>query len=461
MTDQKLRGGTNTSIAIVSGTPATGTISGSPVSLAGGSSSSVVGSLKFHPVAIGTTQISVTQPTGFTTPVSGGQLTATVRAPAITLSPTLVGYNLQVLGAGSLNVAAPAGGLQVTISSSDTNKVLLSTDPSLAGTQSISVLVPAGSAALPAFYVQGLAASGTATLTASGSGYSSGVANVLLNPSGFQITSPNNGGSFVTTTLSSPTALDVSAWQLNSSLQRVTAGQIRGGISVPVEVVSGNTTTGTIIGGEVTFHSGDFTQSGILFQPNPNCTVPCTSVLSVSHTVDYATPTDGQITATVNKPAVNLRVIEKTIGGNLQVTGSGSLDVPAPTDLQVTITSNNPNVLLSASPTAVGSTTLTLTVFQGGGVNSIGFPSYYIQALGDSGSATLTISASGFDSSNLDVNLAPSGFVIEGLNNIGGNFGILLMNGSVDLTVRAAVLNPVTGLPTPVYQPVRGGFWLK
>src|SRR6185295_8576272 len=102
----------------------------------------------------------------------------------------------------------------------------------------------------------------------------------------------------------------------------------------------------------------------------------------------------------------------------------------------------------SASPTAVGSTTLTLTVFQGGGVNSIGFPSYYIQALGDSGSATLTISASGFDSSNLDVNLAPSGFVIEGLNNIGGNFGILLMNGSVDLTVRAAVLNPVTGLPT-------------
>jgi hypothetical protein len=160
----------------------------------------------------------------------------------------------------------------------------------------------------------------------------------------------------------------------------------------------------------------------------------------------------------VNKPAVNLRVTQTTIGNNLQVMGSGALDVPAPTDLQVTITSNSPNVLLSASPTAAGSSSLTLTVFQGNGVNSFGFPSYYIQALGDAGTVQLTVSASGFESSSINVTLAPAGFVIEGPNGIGGNFGTVLANGNVSLTVRAAVLNPSTGLPTLLYEPVRGGF---
>lgn len=155
-------------------------------------------------------------------------------------------------------------------------------------------------------------------------------------------------------------------------------------------------------------------------------------------------------------PTVSLRLTQTTIGNNLQILGSGALDVPAPSDLTVTITSNSPNVLLSASPTAAGSSTINLTVFQGGGVNSIGFPSYYIQALSISGTAQLTISAPGFATSNATVNLAPSGFVIEGLNGVGGNFGVLLSNGNVALTLRAAVLDQV-GNPTLLYQAVRGG----
>jgi hypothetical protein len=370
-----------------------------------------------------------------------------------------VGYNLQVSGSGALNIAAPVGGLSVTLSSGDPNKVLLSTNSLAAGTGSITLVVPAGSTVLPAFYVQGLASSGTVAITAAAPAYSGATANVLLTPSGFVLNSPNGGGDFVTTTQSNSTPLTVSVWQLNSSSAPVVIGQVRGGVSIPVEVVSGTPATGSIVDGKVSFQSGDDSKTGIEFAPNPNCTTPCTSVLSISHTADYFTPVPGgQITATVSQPAVSLRLTQTTIGRNLQVTGSGALDIPAPNDLQVTITSNNPNVLLSASPTAAGSSSLTLTVFQGGGVNSIGFPSYYIQSLGDTGTVQLTVAATGFESSSTNVSLAPSGFVIEGPNGIGGNFGVVLANGNVSLTLRAAVLNPTTGVPTLLYQPVRGGF---
>ena len=170
-----------------------------------------------------------------------------------------------------------------------------------------------GISLLPTFYIQGLASSGTVALTASATGYTSGVANVLLNQSGFVVNSPGGGGDFATTTLSNATDLEVSAWQLNSAQVPIVAGQIRGGVSIPVEVVSGNTNAGTISGGAVTFHGGDYTQNGISFSPNPNCATPCTSVLSITHPPDYATPSQGgQITATVNKPAVSLRVTQST-----------------------------------------------------------------------------------------------------------------------------------------------------
>ena len=463
LTDQKLRGGLNVSLDITDATPATGTITGTPVSLTGGSSSTTAGAIKFHPVGVGTTLLSVNQPPTFTTPVSGAQVTVTVRSPSITLTPTIVGYNLQVLGNGTLNTPAPTGGIQVTISSSDQTKVLLSTSPTVLGSASITVTVGAGSTTIPTYYIQGLVSSGSTTLTASAAGYTSATATVVLNPSGFVINSQDSkgqftAGDFVTTTLSSPTALQVSVWQLNSSNVPVTAGQIRGGVSAPVQVVSGTTATGTILSGSVTFQGGDYAQNGMSFQPASNCNSPCTSVLSVTYPTGYAMPTTGgSITATVTMPAVTLRLTQTTIGNNLQALGSGALDVPAPSDLTVTITSNNPNVLLSASPTAAGSSTITLTVFQGGGVNSIGFPSYYIQALGASGTAQLTISAPGFSSSNATVNMASSGFVLEGLNGVGGNFGVLLSNGNVVLTVRAAVLDQA-GNPTLLYQPVRGGF---
>ena len=95
-TDQKLRGGLSVSVNINNGTQATGTINGTPITLQGGDSSTASGAVKFHPASVGTTLLSIAQPTGFTAPVTGGQLTATVQTPSISLTPSVVGYNLQV-----------------------------------------------------------------------------------------------------------------------------------------------------------------------------------------------------------------------------------------------------------------------------------------------------------------------------------------------------------------------------
>jgi len=464
LTDQKLRGGLPVSVALNNGTPATGSINGSPNSLQGGSSSNAPGTLTFHPLTVGTTVLSISQPSGFTAPATGGQLTATVNAPTLSLNPNVVGYKLQVLGNGSLP-PAPAGGLLVTISSSDSTKALLTTNPAVAGSGSITVTVPASSTVLPAFYIQGLVSSGSVTLTASAPGYVNGSANVLLNPSGFLINSPNGGGDFTTTTLSSVTSLTVSVWQLNPGGAAVVQGQLAGGQSASVGVVSGTTSTGDVcvtlnpcVNGPLPFQAGDSSNSGLLFLPKQSGT----TVLSVTQPVGFSTPSSGgQITATVTQPSVTLRMTQTVIGKNLQVLGSGALDAPAPTDMQLTITSSDPSkVLLSTSPTAAGSASISVTVSQGSGVNSIGFPNYYVQALSDTGTVQLTVSApgSGFASSSFNVTLAPSGFVLEGPNGVGQDFGTELINGNVTLTVRAAVLDPNTLNPTLVYEAVRGGF---
>jgi hypothetical protein len=150
-------------------------------------------------------------------------------------------------------------------------------------------------------------------------------------------------------------------------------------------------------------------------------------------------------------------MIETTIGGNLEVPAAGALDAPSPSNLPVTIVSNSPNVLLSTSPGALGTDSITVTVPTGAGVNSIGFPTYYVQALSNSGTAQLTASAPGFRPGTITVSLAPAGFVLIGPNGVGADFGILRSAGSVNLTVSAVVLDPATLVPTPILQQVRGG----
>jgi hypothetical protein len=187
-------------------------------------------------------------------------------------------------------------------------------------------------------------------------------------------------------------------------------------------------------------------------------------VVSVTQPAGYNVPTSGtQLTASVTNPQVTLLGSGgTTIGSNLQVSASGQLNIPAPAGgLPVTITSSDPTkVLLANNPTDPGSSNITVTVPAGSGVNSIGFPTYYVQALGaTSGSVTLTATAPGFMGSTLTLNLAPSGFVLSGNGQgVGQPVGVFLSLGqTVGFTAIAAVLDPATLAPTATFQAVRGG----
>ncbi len=450
---QMIRGGLSLSVNVSSADTTIGTISGNPATLAGGTSS--VSSLSFQPVAVGNTLLTVTQPSGFSTQASGGHLTATVGQPQILLTPTTVGYQLQVPGQGQLSDPAPTGGLEVTIKSDTPGTVLLSTNATAAGSNSIILTVPEGTTALPAFYVQGVAI-GSGQLEASASNYgfnqvqNNGV--VTVQHSTFLLAGPSGvpGQAFSTTAYSTTldTPLLLTAWQLNPMQQE----QIAGGVTVPVSVTSNDPTVGTILGGPVTFHGGDFSNATLYFHPLKQGT----SVLSVAPPAPF---TGGQLTATVGPPQITLNMpAGSTIGDSLELYATGSLNTAAPSGgLSITITSSNPLVVLSNSATQAGSSSILVTVNAGYGLNGMRFPQFYVQSLATSGSgsATLTASATGWGSGTITVTLAPSGFVLVSPLGMGQDFATNRVSGNTQLTVQAMQLD-ATGAPQTI-QALAGG----
>ena len=87
----------------------------SRITIAGGSANAAA---QFRPSAPGTTTLAIDPPSGFNTPAQFATLTATVMMPGIAVADDVaVGQNLQTEATVSLGEPAPAGGLDVKISS--------------------------------------------------------------------------------------------------------------------------------------------------------------------------------------------------------------------------------------------------------------------------------------------------------------------------------------------------------
>ena len=132
-------------------------------------------------VAVGTTTLRANAPG-----INESSATINVNTlPAMNIGNTTVGKDLQVGLSGSLGLVAPAGHVQVTLTSSDPSKILLSASRTTAGSGSITIQVNAGSSFIPTFYVQSLTDTGTITITASAPGYATDTSTVTSAPSGF------------------------------------------------------------------------------------------------------------------------------------------------------------------------------------------------------------------------------------------------------------------------------------
>ena len=140
--------------------------------------------LAFDPLAVGSTTLTVTGPTGVLTMSTNGNRTVSVTTPGITINSTgaIVGAGLQK-GSSTATLAGPAhGGVTLRIASSDPTIALVSPNPSTAGAAFIDLPIADG-VSTASYYLQGtsVTSTGSVTITASVSGFTgaSGSASVV------------------------------------------------------------------------------------------------------------------------------------------------------------------------------------------------------------------------------------------------------------------------------------------
>jgi len=444
----------NPQVAITSGTTSVGTINGSPATWTVNGGTYQSSTLSFQPAGTaGTSALTITEPTGYYATQGGNWppgITATVNAPAISVGAVTVANN-SLTGLGISVPSAPNSAWTLTVTSADSTHFLLTTNPNVVGTPSLTINMAANSNNIPNIYVEGQNYSGnvaiTGAVTASATGFTTGSNTLTLYPSGFGWYT----NSFSTTTFSSATSLTIGFNGLNpgtlTAAFQATLGPQAG--NPQVTVTSGTTSVGTISGSPATWvvNSGTYQSGNLTFQPASNGS----SVLTITEPTGYYASSPSwpmSITATVNAPAISVGSL--TIANN-SLEGL-SISVPsAPNNPWVlTITSGDPtHFLLSTDPTVVGTASLMINM----AANSGSIPNIYVEGQNYSGNtaitAAVTASATNFTTGSNTLTLFPSGF---GWNT--SSFNTTTTSSPTTLYVGFLGLNPGTLVPS--FQPSMG-----
>ncbi len=425
-----------TTVSLSSSNTGVGTLSPTSVIFTGGDTTRPV---NLTTRGTGTTTLSVNTPAGFTQAKQGSTLVATVGTPTAQPQAVTVGKGLEiqtniVLGAPNQQDNDP-----ITITSTDASKVLFSATPDGPGQPSITLNLSGFAGVSPDFYVYGLVSNGTVSYSASAAGYTTGTNTITFRPSGFILVGPGGIGanSFLTTVQNGDTALTVRSVVLNADNSFSATQPLAGGPSVSVPVTSSQTNVGTITVSTVTIAGGS-SSGATAFHP----VGAGTSNLIVGTPSGFSTPTPTTLEMIVANVVV--QGISATGDSNSPVTIGQGLEVPGfvtispqQTTTVITLTSSNPaKIKLSNSSGGVGTTSIQVVLPAGTG-NNFQTP-YFIQGVGNSGTASYTASASGFASKLADqISLLPSGVVISGPNGF--------------------ILNPFTHQPATVTIPLAGG----
>jgi len=423
-----------------------GTLSQNPVTfedLSGNPTDNVSITFNTDPVNIGTTTLTVTTPTGFSTPASGATLVITVNSSTMSVNqadPT-IGQGLETqadilltgLAPNSMNAIVTSNSPALVVSNSPTLAGgICSAAPCVVGKNSIVVPISSGQGHSAFFYLQNSpingASSGTAQYTVTLTGYLPLTQTVTLAPSGVVISGPNGlGTDFNTTTLSLPSSLTVQTYVLDQNNNPVSAQNVAGGNSVTSNISeNSNGNIGSITVTPVTIAANtNIGQPATAFQPNPTstCTGPCIDNISVDVPAGFTPPNSGgSLNAIVNEPSLKSIDSLTSIGQNLQVMDTITFGAPAPAaGMQITVTSNSPNLLVAPCDpnvftntglcvaTSLGSNSLVINV-PGGATNA----SYYLQATANSGTASYTYTSPGWTSKPGSVTMLHSGVGLVG-----------------------------------------------
>ena len=403
---QTLRPGVSATVNIVNLNPDLLSLVTSSVSFDSSTNPSPIG---ITSRASGKATLQISQPPGFTAPSIRQQLPVNIAQPAMQLSSISIGKDAQAPVQFSFS-GAPVTSSPLTITSSDPSKLLVSSDPTVTG--SASVTVPAGGNR-PQIYLQALDSQGTVTITASEPTYNDSTATVTLVPLAVSLGVDNtfNGGSTAvsggySTTLQSPnTHIRL---QLFAAMGSSSGGivQFRPGVAAPqVQVISSQTGVGQIIGSPVLVTDG-YGQNTVDFQP-----------IGAGQTDVSVVPPPGfapssKLTFFVSAPT--FITSNYLMGKDTAVTpgiGIPQNVKPPATNVTVTLTSGDPSrVLLSRDANSTPGPSITSTLIAGQ-TNVAGI---MIHALTNNGIVPVKVTAPGFTDTSFNIALTD---LLFGFNN--------------------------------------------
>jgi hypothetical protein len=313
----------------------------------------------------------------------------------------------------TLESPAPAGGLDVQISSAETELLVVSPDHVTPGSDALTVSVPAG-ASTGTFWLQGVeGATGAAMIELAATGFA-GSATVDVVPVAADIAALGPSLSAVGPDV--PFRVRIGA--INAAGTGLAQQGIRaGGAPLTFTVSNSNAVVGQLVTSagpdqvrDVTVDVGaflspaDVTSGGIAFDP---LTVGATSVTLSHPTVTLLAGATKALTVTAG---LNVNTGNVRVGSGLQQLVTVTLDAPAPAGgVTIHLESSDPGLLLLApGASVVGSAAI--DVFVGGGSGGTGF---YISGLeGMTGTATITATAQGYEGAANTVEVAPVAVVI-------------------------------------------------
>ena len=334
----------------------------------------------------------------------------------ISVSSATVGQHLQAPIVISLSQAVPAGGVNISLSSSNTSLVKLASRVFDLGSDA-PLVVPLTQGTTEFFiYAQAFANAGSVTVTASAPGYQNGTSTVALAPSGFVLDGPNGVGAAFTRNQGQTATLTVRPARLDAGLNFVQPQAIRAGYSTSVTLDNSNVNIGTISPPSLSF-SGGVDSAVTTFTASTVSTG--TGTITAAPPAGFSTPAAGANALSVTVFPGGLVSCNATVGYKLQTTCSIRLNGVTPSDLNLVLQSSDPGrLLLSRDPNTTGSSSITMLVPRGYNASQ----EFYVQGLAKTGTATYSAAMDGFGTINSTVTFTPSGFVIKGPFGMGANF---------------------------------------
>jgi hypothetical protein len=292
----------------------------------------------------------------------------------------------------------------------------------------------------------------TVPLTISAQGFADTTSSIALSDMAFSLNGPFGSQSPIRVVLErGPQTARISAaavapLNLPRDFGSSSPATIRpGAADIPITISSSNSDVLGVDTPQVLFKAGS-SSADVVFRPL--ATGPASLLLSAPP--GYVNdPKQSQLDfnvvgAALNAPqAITLgRDLQTSLGVNPEVAFSG------PTILTV-VSSDPSSVLVSDSATSPGRAQITLTAQP-----NQQLPSYYIQSLKDNGSATVTISADGYQSSSTTVTMVPAAAVFANSTDTLDVFTGALQH----LEVELSPLDPNTLKPSQFnFQPPRPG----